>query len=227
MGLTSNLGGFYTKRYETQFGDPVAFSKSRMNAIGELMARGIMTEWGVSEPDCPEDKFEAIYRRRKFPFFLGWKDVKLTSSCDEGKQALKEQSVNRVRNPLSADKVPCSTILAAMELIAGPGGELEAAQGRLDGCGGWARTCKRKAKVDIEKWDQAYSILNSYYRSGGENFLDCTTQEINDAQAETMKLYNDLLESRNQNVGISNTSLFVTLGVGIVGLTYVTLKFLK
>ena len=226
MALTTNISGFFSKRYETQFGDPVFYNRSRMNAIGQVMARGVITEWGSSEKECPEDRYEANFRRG------GWfqslrKDRKIKSSCEEDRQALKELSVNAVRNPLSPDYVQCSTILAAMELISGPGGELEAAQGRLDGCGSLARTCKRKNKVDIEKWDQAYSIVNSYYRSGGENFLDCTTQQIEDDQAETLALLNSLIEQRDQNVGLDNNSLLMTIGIGIVGLTFITLKFIK
>tara|TARA_R100000951_G_scaffold85739_1_gene73435 strand:+ start:481 stop:1155 length:675 start_codon:yes stop_codon:yes gene_type:complete len=224
MGLTTNLSGFYGKRYEGQYGNPVAYSKSRMNAIADIMARGVITEWGASEPDCPEDKFVAKYKRR-WTLFTGWKYRDLSSNCNN--PALKEQSVNEVRSPLSPNRIECSTLLAAMELVGAPGGEIEAAQGRLDGCGSLSRTCKRKAKIDLEKWNSTYSILNSYYRSGGENYLDCTTQQIEDDQQETLDLLNALIEQREQNPGINNTSLLISIGVGIVGLTYITLKFIK
>ena len=143
--ITTNLSGFNTDNYNDQYGAPTLFSKSRMSAIARIMGHGIITEWGGSMDRCPEDKYVTTYKRRKVPFFLGWKNIDISSGCDPAKMALKQLPVNAVRDKNSPDHTPCSVLMGALELIGLEGGELMAAQGRLDACGSLARTCKRRA----------------------------------------------------------------------------------
>ena len=233
--LNVELNSYFTEPYADNLGQPTGHTKSRMDATARVMARGVLTDWGVSEDpeDCPTEKYVTTYKPRAIgTWWKIWQAAKnkrkdLSTGCTVDKRAMNQLSTNEVRSPLSPNQSSCNSLLAAYALAEGDDGQKATAQGRLDGCGMWARTCKRRAKIDIAKWETVGTQLNTYYSAGGTDYLDCTSQTINDGQQQTLDILNALIEQRDQDPGIDNTSLLMTIGVGIIGLTYITLKMIK
>ena len=224
--ININLEGHFSKNYTNQLGSPTWRNQSFIDAAGRVAGRGVLTNWQGGQEPCPENKYVDEWKKSiiglGFPF-RGWKWKDISTGCEEGKKAMISLTANQVRTLGSPYYTPCEDILAARDVATT---EMENAQTNV-GKNTLNRTAKRRYKTDVEKWASVESILNSYYAAGGENYLSCDKQIQEDAQAELRNLMLSLIEDRDQNTGISNTTLLVSLGIGIAGLAFVTLKFIK
>ena len=211
-------GGFFSKNYESQFGKPTWWTADKRNAYGRVMGKGILTNWGAGKSNCPTNKYETKYDRS-----FGRTGTAKTG-CENGKKAMKSLPVDSIRKLTSSNYTNCDVIYAAREEASD---QLEDAQGRLDRAGSLSRKTKRKAKLDITKWETALATLRTYYNSGGSTYFGCVKQIQEDEQRKTTEMLEALLNSRDEITGIDTQQLLITIGVGIVGLTFITLKFVK
>ena len=203
---------FFSKVYEGQLGSPTWWSTKKRDAYGRVMGKGVLTNWGAGQNGCPENKYKTNWRKRKTA----------KTGCTEGERAMKSVSADAVR--IGDRYTDCNNILTARDEA---GQQLEDAQGRLDGAAFYQRGTKRRAKLDKTKWQTALSQLRAYYNSGGSTYFSCTKTIIDDEKRKTTELLENLLADRDSLTGIEGNQLLIAIGVGIVGLTFVTLKFIK
>ena len=142
-----------------------------------------------------------------------------------GSDGLDEMPYHLMRDSSSDYYIHCEDV---EEIYHQSKEQYDDASDRLNSCGGWAKKCKCRAKIDMAKWQKIYQWADGARNSQSETlgYNRCDEEETQDAIDNVLDTAQTLLEDR-EGVGLPNSTVLGLIGAGTLGLIFVLLKVTK